>query len=227
MADLNIYLEVGSKRVFAGALDWPGWSRSARDEDAAVEALLAYAPRYARAVARARVGFKPPTQRTRVEIVERLRGNATTDFGAPGIPPSADSKPLPPAELKRYVAILEASWAAFDDAAKTHRRATLRKGPRGGGRELPAIRSHVLEADGAYLRSLGGAFRPDRNTGEAAITKGLRAVMTNALAARARGEPPDKPLRSGRMWTPRYAVRRSAWHALDHAWEIEDRAGPG
>jgi hypothetical protein len=24
-------------------------------------------------------------------------------------------------------------------------------------------------------------------------------------------------------WTPRFAVRRSAWHALDHAWELEDR----
>jgi hypothetical protein len=25
--------------------------------------------------------------------------------------------------------------------------------------------------------------------------------------------------------TPRFAVRRVAWHALDHAWEIEDRRG--
>jgi hypothetical protein len=27
-------------------------------------------------------------------------------------------------------------------------------------------------------------------------------------------------------WPPRYAARRIAWHALDHAWEIEDRSEP-
>jgi hypothetical protein len=25
-------------------------------------------------------------------------------------------------------------------------------------------------------------------------------------------------------WPPAYAARRIAWHALDHAWEIEDRS---
>jgi hypothetical protein len=25
-------------------------------------------------------------------------------------------------------------------------------------------------------------------------------------------------------WPPRYAARRIAWHALDHAWEIEDKS---
>ena len=29
-------------------VDWPGWSRSGKDDEQAVEALLAYAPRYAR-----------------------------------------------------------------------------------------------------------------------------------------------------------------------------------
>ena len=27
----------------------------------------------------------------------------------------------------------------------------------------------------------------------------------------------------GERWPALFAVRRSAWHALDHAWEIEDR----
>ena len=26
-------------------------------------------------------------------------------------------------------------------------------------------------------------------------------------------------------WPHRYAARRIAWHVLDHAWEMEDRAG--
>jgi hypothetical protein len=25
---------------------------------------------------------------------------------------------------------------------------------------------------------------------------------------------------------PRYAIRRIAWHVLDHAWEIEDKSDP-
>jgi hypothetical protein len=41
----RIYLEVGSKRVFAVAMERPGWCRSGRDEDAALKALVAYGPR--------------------------------------------------------------------------------------------------------------------------------------------------------------------------------------
>ena len=37
-----IYLESGTKKVFAAALNWPGWSRSGRDEAEALAALLEY-----------------------------------------------------------------------------------------------------------------------------------------------------------------------------------------
>jgi hypothetical protein len=30
----DVYLEIGAKRTFAGALDWPGWCRSGGDEAA-------------------------------------------------------------------------------------------------------------------------------------------------------------------------------------------------
>ena len=39
---VETYLEVGAKRVFAGALDWPGWCRSSRHERDALEALLGW-----------------------------------------------------------------------------------------------------------------------------------------------------------------------------------------
>jgi len=42
---IRVVVEGGAKRVFASAVDWPGWARSGRDEAAALEALLAYAPR--------------------------------------------------------------------------------------------------------------------------------------------------------------------------------------
>jgi hypothetical protein len=81
-----IYLEVGDKRVFAGAIDWPAWARSGRDEDAVLEALFAYAPRYARALKGTRLGFEVPRDPSALRVVERLPGTATTDFGAvPGV----------------------------------------------------------------------------------------------------------------------------------------------
>jgi hypothetical protein len=51
----------------------------------------------------------------------------------------------------------------------------------------------------------------------------LRASFSEAVRLRAAGEPLPVPNKVRRPWEPRYAVRRSAWHALDHAWEIEDR----
>ena len=216
-----VYLEVGSKRVFAGALDWPGWCRGGRDEEAALEALVGYGPRYAAALGPAAGPFVPPNDRSALDVVDRLEGTATTDFGAPGVVPASDERPLGGSELERLTGLLQACWAAFDDAARDAKGSALRKGPRGGGRELDAIRSHVLEADRAYLARLGGEY-PRGSDGGADQTAGLRAAIIEALSSRARGEPPSGKRRST-PWPPRYAVRRSAWHALDHAWEIEDR----
>ena len=114
---LKVVLEVAPKRSFASALDWPGWSRGARTPDEALEAMLAYAPRYAVVARRAKVTFRPPATARAAEVVERLAGGGGTEFDVPGV------------DVK-------------------------------------------------------------------------------------------KP------WGPRYAARRSAWHALDHAWEIEDRSAP-
>jgi hypothetical protein len=212
-----IYLETGVKRVFAGAIEWPGWERSGRDADAAVEALVAYAPRYARALARSRLGFVPPARVSGVTVAERLKGNGTTDFGAPGIAPAADERPLDDAETKRQVRLLRATWAALDRAAAAAAGVALRTGPRGGGRQVDAIVAHVADAEGAYLSKLGG---------RAIAGADPRVAIVETIGARARGEPPARTPRSGVLWTPRYFVRRAAWHALDHAWEIEDRATP-
>ena len=223
---ISIYVEAGAKRVFAGAVDWPGWTRGGRDEDAAIEALAAYGPRYRAAMGRAARGFRAPADASGLDVVERLNGNASTDFGAPAASPKADDRPLDEAELARQSRLLRAAWAALDRAAEAHGSAVLRTGPRGGGRDLPRIVSHVAEAEGSYLKSLGGSFRPGREADQAAVIAGLRRAVLDTLRSRARGEPLAPSRRRSPPWSPRYFLRRATWHVLDHAWEIEDRAAP-
>jgi hypothetical protein len=211
---VRVVLEVAPKRTFASAIDWPGWARAARTEDEAVEALLAYAPRYAAVAKRARIAFP---RRLSIEIVERLKGSGSTEFGVPGEAARAERDPLSAAELRRLVSLLKAAWAAFDAAARAAEGVKLRLGPRGGGRQVPKIIEHVRDADGAYLHQLGT---------KASGVSDLRAAFIVTLTARATDQPAPNQNRVRKPWSPRYAARRSAWHALDHAWEIEDRAGP-
>jgi hypothetical protein len=220
----DVYLEVGAKRVFAGALDWPGWCRSGRDQEHALQALIDYAKRYAASMGAAARGFKAPTDTSELRVAERVKGNATTDFGVPAIAPKSDTRAVSPAEARRLASLLKASWSKFDRAADAASGVRLRKGPRGGGRTLDAVVRHVLEADGAYLYRLGGKHQKPNQSGTRAEMSALRKEIMDLLAARSRGETPSMGRRTAPLWTPRYFVRRAVWHALDHAWEIEDRA---
>src|SRR5216684_819641 len=145
---IPVYLEIGEKRVFASALEWPGWTRAGKDEKAALAALAAYAPRYATVPRAARIEFPAGADQS-FKVVERVTGNATTDFGAPGIAASSDIKPLAAAEADRICSLLTASWKVFD-AAVAKAPAELRKGPRGGGRDRDKIADHVIDAESAY-----------------------------------------------------------------------------
>jgi hypothetical protein len=220
----DVYLEAGKKRVFAGALEWPGWCRSGKDEPAALETLLAYGPRYAAVVRASRLRFSPPRDIGAFSVVERLKGDATTDFGAPSISPSLDGRPVDSRQLLRFRRQLESCWMAFDAAVRAARGKELRKGPRGGGRDLDKIVRHVLDADGGYLARLGGKHHVDADVDPRRELRRIRSVIVDTLSSAVRGEVPPEGPRGGTRWTPRYYVRRSAWHVLDHAWEIEDRA---
>ena len=219
---IDIYLEVGKKRVIASAAEWPGWCRGGKDEESALQALLDYGPRYQKIVGRSRLGFKAPKSVDAFTIKERLNGNATTDFGVPGLVMKAESRPLKPAELKRLQTILKVCWRAFDDAVDGAGGHPLKKGPRGGGRSTSGIVEHVVRAEGeGYLKSLGG--KPPKGAGQDAY----RALALDTLEASMRGEVEKTGPRGGKRWPPRYFVRRAAWHILDHVWEIQDRLEPG
>ena len=229
MADSNsvdVYLEIGSKRTFAGAVEWPGWSRSGPSENEAVTLLAEYGRRYADVLGKAGIRVAVPPDASGFVIGERVVGNATTDFGAPAIPPSADLQPIDDPGVRRLSRILEAVWAEFDRVAAGAAGVMLRTGPRGGGRDLHKMVEHVIGAEEAYLNALG-ARAPKAGPDLAVRWSELRPVELVAIAARARGEAPPNPSQTKKLWPPSYFVRRAAWHALDHLWEIEDRAVSG
>jgi hypothetical protein len=222
---IKVHLEAGARRVFAGAIEWPGWCRSGSDEEAALEALVAYGPRYAAVVRRADRTFRAPSGASELRVVERLEGNATTDFGAPGMAPAADGRRIDASELARLRKVLEACWASFDGAVTKAAGVELRKGPRGGGRGVDAIVEHVYRAEESYVRKLAArAPKADSDLRSAMVE--TRSVVLDALSRAVTEGLPEKGPRGGALWAPRYFVRRTAWHALDHAWEIEDRSAP-
>jgi len=223
---VNVYLECGAKRTFAGAIDWPGWCRQGPTEADALAALLAFGPQYASILAGTRLGFVAPKNVAQLVVVERLRGTATTDFGAPGVAPTVDhDRSCTKGELERFEKILDAGWRAFDEAVKSARGKTLTTGPRGGGRSLDAIVAHVTGADAGYLAAVG--WKAPKAGKPAEHRRAIRDAIVAAVRASGAGAIPERGPRGGTRWSARYFVRRVAWHVMAHVWEIERRAAPG
>jgi hypothetical protein len=212
----RVVVEIGAKRAFASAVDWPGWCRSGRDEQRALEALAAYADRFAVVPAAAGIPF-PKTAAASFDVIERQKGGATTDFGAPEVPAALERKPMTRAEVDRMCSLVAATWKVFDGVVKKAP-AELRKGPRGGGRDRDKIVEHVLGAESGYGYKLGLKLKQPE-VGDTKSIKALRETWLEAFRAGADG----KPMRE-RGVPARYMARRIAWHTMDHAWEIEDRS---
>jgi len=215
---IPVYIESGAKKVFACAIDFPGWCRSGKDEQAALEALASYAPRYAEVAKLAKAAF--PSKAVELEVVERVKGKGATGFGVPHEIPKADAEPLTARQAARQVELMRAAWAVLDRVAKGAP-AELRKGPRGGGRDRDKMLGHVLGAEAAYARHLG-IRHPEPELGDTTAIRALRDDLAEALS----GASDGSPLRP-KGWPPRYAFRRISWHVLDHAWEMQDRGKPG
>jgi hypothetical protein len=223
MHSVKVFIETGKKKVFSGAIDWPGWSRGGKDEQKALQALIDYGPRYAQVLLDKDIEFQIPNSIENLIISERHPGNSTTDFGAPAVTLEADREPVDQVDFERFSTILQACWQSFDRAVQQAVAKELRKGPRGGGRDLEKIISHVVDGDRGYMSRL--AWKHKRGEGKD-LTDELsrtRQAILNALEAAVNGELPEVGPRGGIIWKPRFFVRRVAWHVLDHAWEIEDR----
>lgn len=215
MARIKIYTEATDKKAFACALDWPGWARAAKTTELAVEALANYAPRYAPVAAAA--GLRWPASLD-FEVVERLKGSGSTDFGVLDKPPKADAVKITALSAGRQASLLQASWDLFEEVVANAPDA-LRKGPRGGGRDRDKIVHHVMEAEAGYARMIGIKNDPKTSDMSAAAVASRREQVIKLLSAASDGTPLVE-----KGWPMRYAVRRFAWHVLDHAWEIEDKS---
>ena len=215
---VDVGVEATPKRVFASALEWPGWSRAGRDEAAAFAALAGSAERYAAVAREAGITFASIGP-AGISVAERLPGTPSTAFGVPAVVFAADRRPTVAADGERLAALVRATWtilAAVVAAAP----AGLRKGPRGGGRDRDAIVAHVVSAEHAYAPQIGLRLaEPDPR--DVPAVAAVRAAIAEVLA-----RPTDGGPIAGGRWPARYAARRVAWHVLDHAWEIKDRADP-
>ena len=220
---VRVVLETGNKMVFVTALDWPGWSRGAKSEDDALTAFVDYAERYRTTIGTAARGCPRPKSPDDLDVVGRVKGDGSTDFGIPARPLPEWDGDVDAKDVRRRVRILEAIWAAFDAIAADAEGVPLQKGPRGGGRDVDKIVEHVLDAEGAYVAKVGGLYKAPAGAGLEQIRDGRRAAALEAIELRAKGEAPPKPPQRSTLWSLPYYMHRSAWHALDHAWEIEDK----
>lgn len=200
MTTTRVYLEEGKSTVFSVSLDWPGWCRHAKTADLAITALDDYRGRFARIITGT---FRPGA----FEVVGIVKGTGTTDFGAPDALGPWDEIPLTTRDLNRQLKVLQDCWNYFDRVVKKAPAKMLR-GPRGGGRDRDAIVDHVREAERASASRIGARVAPRTPWDEQrnVVLETLKAGSDNA------------------KWPAAYAIRRCAWHVVDHAWEIEDKS---
>jgi len=205
------------KRSVAFALDWPGWSRGAKTAEEALATLEAYRARYRPVAELAGMGAEFDAAGT-LEVVEDRVGTGSTDFwGISFSPSSAEQDPMDEPELDRKLKLLRAAWAYFDGVA-ARVSPEMRKGPRGGGRERDAIIGHVIRVESMDFAAGVGIVVPD---GNALIPDGIPAYRESYVAAM-RDYNAGKVPRMRKRTLP-FLIRHSAFHTLDHAWEMEDK----
>jgi predicted RNase H-like HicB family nuclease len=218
--ELRVLIEEApkGKRWVAIAADWPGLERNGKSEAEAVAKLESYLPRYLKVARRAGLD-KDLEGQTRTTVVARHKGTGSTDFWGISFAPSGeDREPVDDATFERRLALLRASWAEFDEVAARVSE-DLRPGARGGGRSRDAIIRHVLVVEGEDFAKRVKALTDfeDPATRTPAHRKAHRERYIEAMRQWHRE---GKPLGS---WTLLYLLRHSAYHVLDHTWEMEDR----
>lgn len=215
---LRVTLEIGpkAKKVVAVAPDWPGLERGATTGQGATEKLQSYHSRYSKVAKVAGMDTEFAAS-TNVEVVEEYPGTGSTDFwGISFAFSSIDRQDMSNEELERELTLMRACWTFFDDV-RSHVSAEMQKGPRGGGRDRDRIVLHVLGTEQEWAQKLGvGTRQGERITDD----EGLKDYRERYCSAIRTFHSAGK---MARTWPLRYLIRHTAYHAMDHAWEMEDK----
>jgi hypothetical protein len=218
MADeIRVVLEFGpkGKKVVAVAPDWPGLERGAKTGETAIERLRSYLPRYAKVANFAGMDAEFAAITT-VDVVEQYPGTGSTDFwGISFAFSDIDWQDMSSEELERELTLMQACWAFFDDV-RSRVSAEMQRGPRGGGRDRDQIVRHTVATEQDWAKKIGvltpqGAMLTDEglNAHRDAYGKAIRAFHSQGNMAR--------------TWPLRYLIRHTAYHTINHAWEMEDK----
>jgi hypothetical protein len=216
---MRLVLEVGSKgkKIVAVAPDWPGLERGAKTADAAIERLVAYMPRYARVAQLARLQRDfAAAANTSIDVVEQYRGTGSTDFwGISFAFSDIDRQAMSNHEFARELGLMQAAWAFFDEV-RSRVSAEMQQGPRGGGRPRDRIVGHVVHTEQEWAKKLGVVHASWRQADEEGLVAHRDASCTAIRSFHEQGK-------MARTWPLRFLIRHTAYHALDHAWEMEDK----
>jgi hypothetical protein len=205
------------KKVVAYAIDWPGWSRGAKTADEALATLESYRARY-RPVAAAAQMARAFDAAGPLKVVEDRVGTGSTDFwGISFSPSSLEQDPMDPREFDRKLKLLCACWSLFDEVG-ARVSAEMRTGPRGGGRDRDHIISHTIRVESEDFAKRLGAPAPEGATLTPSGLHRHREAYVEAMRAYRAGK--GKPMRS---WTLPFLMRHTAFHVMDHTWEMQDK----
>ena len=216
---MPVLIEAGTKgkKVVAYAQHWPGLERNGSRDEVALKKLASYFPRYARVAARA--GFTSEfaeESNGEFEVVESYLGSGSTEFwGISFVHSSIDHQPITAEELERQLALLQACWAEFDHFGSTVSE-ELKRGPRGGGRMRDEIVRHLLATETDWAKKLGLVY----DYHDVVPLEARAAYHQDFVASIRKLHAEDK---TAKTWTLPFLIRHTAYHVMDHAWEMEDK----
>ena len=214
---MRVLLEIGPKhkKLAAFAPDWPGFERGATTEEAAIARLREYLPRYALVASLAGLDAEFARDPS-IDVVDRYQGSGSTDFWGISFASSEfDREAVSTGTLARELALMQAAWARID-SVRSSVSADLQLGPRGGGRDRDLIARHVIGNEQDWARKLGIPRIIDASASAAALAAHREGYVSTIRAFHEQGKP-------ARSWPLRYLIRHTAYHTLDHTWEMEDR----
>jgi len=178
-------------------------------------------PRESTEVVSCRRYDEPMTPRLRVLVEQPTRGKRWVAVAAdwPGLErggKTEDEAPFDAPLFERKVRLLRAAWAEFDETA-ARVSAELRPGVRGGGRSRDRLVRHVMATEGGDFSKRVKAKSELEDLLTPVRLARHRDLFVEAMRAwYAQGKPLGN-------WTIPYLLRHTAYHVLDHTWEMQDR----